>query len=126
MDMSIFFAKFLGLYLLIIGALLLFRKPQMILMVQSVTPAAIFFSGLLAILFGLFIVILHNVWVMNWKVLITLIGYLALVKGVIRLFMPETIKRVMMKTVQSGLAYAVMIIVILALGVCLTYHGFSP
>jgi len=49
--------------------------------------------GLLSIFLGLGTVILHNVWALNWKGFITLIGWLALLKGIYVIAYPEPSKK---------------------------------
>jgi hypothetical protein len=43
----------------------------------------------MALVFGLLIVMFHNVWVGSWEVIITILGWLALLKGVVLLVQPE-------------------------------------
>jgi hypothetical protein len=49
--------------------------------------------GLLSIFLGLGTVILHNVWTLNWQGFITLIGGLALLKGIYVIAYPEPSKK---------------------------------
>jgi hypothetical protein len=51
--------------------------------VRSVTLVYLF--GLFDFAAGLAIVLTHNVWVANWRVLITLIGWLMLIRGAVRI-----------------------------------------
>ena len=46
-------------------------------------------SGYLALIIGLATVILHNVWVADWRVVITVFGWLSLLKGIVRIGFPE-------------------------------------
>ena len=45
------------------------------------SPALIFLSGVITLPAGLAIVLTHNVWVADWRVLITLLGWLAIIGG---------------------------------------------
>src|SRR6266853_523173 len=47
------------------------------------------FGGLITFPAGLAIVLTHNVWVANWPVLITIVGWLAMVTGAVRLLAPQ-------------------------------------
>ena len=47
-------------------------------------------SGFLMLLLGALIVAGHSVWVWNWQLIITLIGWILLVKGAMRIFSPST------------------------------------
>jgi positive regulator of sigma E activity len=57
--------------------------------VRSITLVYLF--GLFDFAAGLAIVLTHNVWAANWRVLITLIGWLMLIRGAVRILAPETI-----------------------------------
>jgi hypothetical protein len=85
----------------------------------------VFFGGAMAVIFGLVIVILHNVWELDWKVIITLIGYLSLLKGIVRLFAPEVDKAVVHGLIDTPAAYIGVLIVLLLIGIFLIYNGFS-
>ena len=47
--------------------------------------ALIYLSGLLTMTAGLAIVLTHNVWVADWPVLITMLGWLATIGGAVRI-----------------------------------------
>ncbi|MDF1999481.1 hypothetical protein [Peribacillus frigoritolerans] len=49
--------------------------------------------GFLSIFLGLGTVILHNVWALNWQGFITLIAWLALLKGIYVIAYPEPSKK---------------------------------
>jgi len=42
-------------------------------------------SGMLALLIGIPIVILHNIWEGPWEIVVTLIGWVTVIKGFVRL-----------------------------------------
>jgi len=50
--------------------------------------ALMFLSGLLLLPAGLAIVLTHNFWTADWRVLITLLGWLIAIGGALRLFGP--------------------------------------
>jgi hypothetical protein len=41
--------------------------------------------GLISLLVGLPIIILHNIWVGPWEIVVTLMGWLTVLKGVVRM-----------------------------------------
>ena len=49
----------------------------------------VFIGGLMAIIVGMLILSVHNIWVWDWNVLITIIGWIALIKGVSLLLFPN-------------------------------------
>ncbi len=126
MAISIFFAKFLGLYMLILGLALLVRPNTLSLVVKDfvASRALVFLSGAFALVFGLVIVLLHNVWVFNWPVAITIIGYLAVIKGVMRLFFPEWVDPMAARFLDSPVMKAMIFLMILV-GAYLVFQGFE-
>jgi hypothetical protein len=48
-----------------------------------------YLSGLLSLLAGLAIVNLHNMWRADWRVIITVMGWLMTIGGIIRIVLPQ-------------------------------------
>ena len=53
----------------------------------------IYMSGIMALVAGLAIVYLHNVWTKDWRTLLTLIGWFAVIDGTLRVVFPQFIQR---------------------------------
>lgn len=124
MELSIFLAKFLGLYCILIAIVMFINAKQFRAFILNVfnSPAIIFFSGILALLFGLLIVLAHNVWE-GWPIIITLIGWLALIKGIALLcFSNWYVKYI--KSFAEGKSFYAVVIINLILGLVLLYFGF--
>lgn len=85
------------------------------------SPAITYLSGLAAVIIGYVIIYHHNVWVKDWTVLITLVGWIALVKGVMFIAFPQLLKHFeFMVKKKSALVPALCIV----LGVVFAYFGF--
>ena len=52
-------------------------------------PSVTFLNGVLLFIGGISIIRIHNFWVRNWTILITLIGWSMLLIGALRLFFPN-------------------------------------
>ena len=52
-----------------------------------------YLTGFVALIIGFLIVHYHNFWVGDWTVLITIIGWLALIKGIIIIAFPQFIHK---------------------------------
>ncbi|NQU77545.1 hypothetical protein HQ544_02500 [Candidatus Falkowbacteria bacterium] len=95
MDVSIFLAKVLGLYLVIVSiAILANRKilPKVAKMYMHHEPI-LFTEGAFALIIGLLMVVSHNIWTSDWRVIITILAWLTLLKGVGRLLAPESLAK---------------------------------
>lgn len=125
MDVSIYLARFLGLYLLIMGAAVLIRWDQMAAIVKAFffDPPLVYLSGVMALIFGLVIVLFHNVWALDWRLPITIVGYCATLKGVLRLWVPDRLQLLVFRDVSFRTA-VVMGIILVLLGVYFLHQGF--
>ena len=83
---------FLAAALLVVGASLLIRSRVWIQAFSGVAshPLAPLASGLYALLVGIAIILTHNVWVADARVLVTAIGWLAAVSGALFVLVPES------------------------------------
>ena len=126
MATSIFLAKLLGPVLLAVGAgILINPKPFHTMageVVRSVTLVYLF--GLFDFAAGLAIVLTHNVWTANWRVLITLLGWLLLIRGAIRILAPETIMGFAAKAFRNKQLVPIAGVVTGVLGLVLCYFGY--
>ncbi|HAP96735.1 MAG TPA: hypothetical protein DCP54_13540 [Chryseobacterium sp.] len=82
----------------------------------------IYLNGVLLFVAGLAIVKKHNFWVLNWKTLITIIGYIAMIIGLLRMLFPE-IQKTEFKNDNSIMIIEVILILI---GIFLTFKAYIP
>jgi hypothetical protein len=88
-------------------------------------PALLFLSGLMLMPAGLAIVLTHNVWAADWRVLVTLLGGAALISGAIRLAAPIRAAGFARRAHAIGNYASVAGAVWAVLGVALSYFGYS-
>lgn len=50
-------------------------------------------TGYITFLLGLATVILHNIWVLNWSVAITILGWATFLKGITKIGFPEHVHK---------------------------------
>lgn len=124
MIVSLFLAKFLGLYLLIVAAIMLLRKEQFEKTFSEIisSNSALAILGILNLFGGLALVVGHSVWEMSWRVIITIIGYLSIFQGIVRLAFPEEVQKRSRMIGDRG--YWAIAIVIAVIGLLLAYFGF--
>lgn len=125
MDLSVFLAKWFGIYFLIIAAIWLLRKREFEseVTVMTTNTSLIVFTGILQLLIGLAIAISHPIVELSWRGLITLLGYFALIQGIIRVAFPDKVKNTFAKIIRSGEIFIPIILIVL--GAFLTYSGFT-
>ncbi len=91
MQRSIFLAKLIGPLLFFMGVSLLVNHEAFRLMADQLLRnfALIYLSGTIMLVAGLAVVNLHNLWVRDWRVAITVLGWLCIVGGIIRIVIPQ-------------------------------------
>lgn len=113
---SMFLAKAVGLFFLLVSAAMLFHhnywKKALVEVAHNAATMAI--SGAIWLVLGLLVVLTHNVWSSDWHVIVTLFGWLMLFQGVGRLFYPESFARGIKSMMDSGKFLVVNWIVLLA------------
>ena len=86
----------------------------------------IFLSGVLLLLAGIAIVRVHNVWTGGWRIIITLLGWLAIVSGLVRMFFPQLAAPLVESLGANATALILVGLVVLALGAFLSYKAYGP
>src|ERR1700694_1429184 len=91
MQRSIFLAKLIGPLFFFIGVSLLVNQEAFRLMADQLLRnfALIYISGTITLVAGLAIVNLHNLWVGDWRLAITILGWLAVIGGIVRIVVPQ-------------------------------------
>jgi len=90
--------------------------------VQS--PILIYISGLLSLTAGIAILNAYRAWTADWRVIITVLGWLLVIGGVMRIVLPR-VTASLATTIYSGPAVMIIVAVIsLALGGFLSFKGY--
>ena len=95
MSTSLFLARLIGPVMLVIG-LAVFANPRGFRDMAEefiASRAMMFLSGIIVMPAGLAIVLTHNLWSADWRVLITIFGWLNVVGGAIRLARPPFLSK---------------------------------
>jgi uncharacterized membrane protein HdeD (DUF308 family) len=127
MLLTILFAKVLGLYMLIAGIAVLLRRRDILLAVGAFVEdkSARLITGLLTLLIGLFVVNLHNDWSTLPASLVTLFGWIAIIKGVAYLMLKEATLDKLVKYFYNRKWFVVDGILAVLLGLYLAGFGFG-
>ena len=91
MSSSVFLARLIGPFFLIVAVSLLINQAQFRTIAEEFmrSPALVFLTGLMILPVGLALVLTHNVWTADWRVLITILGWLTIVSAALRLLAPQ-------------------------------------
>lgn len=82
-----------------------------------------YLAGFITVIVGLLIVTYHNRWTKNWTVLITILGWLALVKGIFLITLPQFVQSLSQR-MFTDFGSRVFPYASLCLGLLFAYFGF--
>lgn len=127
METSILLARILGPLLIVAGAGVLLNSDHYRAMAANFLKNAelYYFSGTLAFTAGVAMILHHNIWVADWRVVITLIGWSFMIKGAARILFPTMGSNLADNLVRSRSTMMLMGVILLAAGGWLAYHGFK-
>jgi len=96
MEMTIWISRFLGPVILVLAMPIIFSP----IFLQETTKRfladspLVLISGMFAMTAGLSIVNTHNVWVLNWPLIVTLFGWALVLGGASRIVAPRVVDQV--------------------------------
>ncbi len=126
MTPSTFIARILGPVLVIVGLGLLLQTEWFRLMANEFLKGTslVYLTGLISLVLGLAILNTHNLWVRDWRVIITLFGWLALISGIFRLLATSWVQHLGLEAMTHPRGLVVTAVVELVLGGYLTIMGY--
>ena len=118
-------SQILGIVLTVSGLSLLFNKKGVTSLVEDLTrnQGLLWLLGFFALVMGAVLVGLNKVWSSGVQLLVTIIGWLTLIKGAFILLFPNTAVSLSKKWNNAGL-FAFSGLGALVLGLILLYVGF--
>lgn len=124
---TIFLARLLGLSLVLIGLAIITHANSTVLKVTELvhnSPVILLWSMIMLIA-GLALILAHNVWRGGpTTVLITIIGWITLIKALLLLFLPTTMAMQFIGSFAFAHFIVVYAVIALFFGAFLSYSGF--
>jgi uncharacterized membrane protein YczE len=126
MCLSLFFAQVIGCYLFLISLAMLVHQQRFKKTMNEFlgSHALVALSGGMSLVIGLLIVISHNIWVSQWPVVVTIVGWVILLQALMRIFFPDAFVK-MMKDMMAKTGYLLMSWIWLLVGIYLIWAGFA-
>ena len=109
-----------------VAMLLNLRSLPMLTEELSREPMLILVSGVLLFVAGLAIVRAHNRWEADWAVLVTVLGWLAVLGGLVRMLFPIQLASVVVAVGRSTGVITAALIALVLVGVFLSYKAYGP
>jgi hypothetical protein len=94
--MSIWIARFLGPIFLVLAVRMIISPSSLLETSRKFLADSplVLISGVLAMVAGLSIVNTHNLWVWDWRLIVTLFGWALIIGGAIRVVAPNIVDEV--------------------------------
>lgn len=126
MDTSVFVAKIFGLCYLIFGIGFMFNRKifQQLMEDFCKNVIAAIYGGIFSLVIGVVLILTHNIWVANWTVMITIIGWLAFIKGIWLIVFPNTVFKFMQAYKRNEKMLILHAAAVIILGTVFTFFGF--
>lgn len=127
MELSYFLAQIFGLLFIIFSIAFLFRPVIITVAIRDLRPFSftMLLAGLLGVTGGLLIILTHSIWEFSWRGVVTLFGWIMLLKGVMYIAFPDMLRFTATSMINGTGKRSVMLLLILVLGCYLTLHGFK-
>jgi uncharacterized protein YjeT (DUF2065 family) len=90
------------------------------------SPSTLYFGGVTALAVGYLILAFHNTWTKDLSVIITIFGWLALIKGIVILIQPKIIIALSKAMVKKRSFLKIEAIAVIILGLAFSFLGFCP
>jgi hypothetical protein len=128
MSTTIFLGRLFGLYLVAISLGMLVNRRRTLATLDEMARSGpwMLFSGMVAIAAGLAVVMAHNLWSGGaLAIAVTIVGWAALLKGVALLLVPGEQMADAYKGIGFERFFHIWMVVVLALGLWITWAAFT-
>jgi len=88
-EITIYLARFWGSLFIILGLMSIGAKLLGRIIKYTENKTITISTGYITFLLGLITVVLHNLWVWDWRVAITILGWTTLIKGIMKIGFPQ-------------------------------------
>jgi len=125
MNLTMFLAKVYGIVFTAVGLGMLINAKYYRKNIDDLikNPGVMYLGGAIALVVGFLIATYHNLWVKDWRVLITVFGWIALLKGIMLLVFPKSAMNLSVGMLKKE-NFMVWGAVTLILGIIVGYFGF--
>jgi hypothetical protein len=124
MELSLFLARAWGLFFLLVSVALLLNKKHFVGLIKKLqTDLTEIVTGVIALGIGIAQIVAFDNWSFSWEGLLTIIGWVSLIKGAAILFVPGYLEKFAKVAVKDNW-YTVSFLVGIVIGLYLLYVGY--
>ncbi len=126
--LTIFLAKFIGLYCIVLTTTMMMHKQRAVTTINALirNPPLLMFIEMLGLAAGLAMVVGHNIWTGGaLPIVVTLVGWLMVIRGAVLLALPQDALSKFFDAVRYEERFYIFMGAGLVLGLYLTFAGFT-
>jgi hypothetical protein len=126
METSTYLARLIGPVLAVIGVSMLLNPGSYLAIATAMLqqPALLYFAAVVGLVGGVALVMAHNVWAADWRLILTLLGWISIVDSASWILLTEQLRALWAPALTgAGLPLAGGVIVLL-LGAALCFYGY--
>lgn len=126
MELSLFLAQVIGIVLFVIGFGFICNATHYQKMFAAVlkNDGFILFSAMFSLIIGTFLVLTHNIWEQSWVVIITIFGWIGLLKGFLLAIFPKQMVKMSSSMLKTAAMFRLAGIFFMLFGGVMLYFGF--
>lgn len=124
---TIFLAKLLGIYMIIVGLIFMIRRKAMMPAMKELIKnrALLYIICILELAAGIAVVLSHNIWTWGYELIITVVGWLLIIEGVVYLILPHRKVEKILSKFNTPVWYGAGGVAAVILGAYLAARGFG-
>jgi hypothetical protein len=122
----VYIARLAGPILVTIGIGVLLNLQHYIALIGEAvrSPMQIYVAGLLALAGGLAILNAYRAWTADWRVVVTVLGWLMVIGGLFRIVLPRLTAGLATAIYSGSVAMTVVGVIVLIVGGYLSFEGY--
>lgn len=126
MTTLLFLATIMGWYLVIMSSYVLLRRKYLLVSIGEILtqPSILLLIGVVNLIIGLVLITAYNNWTLGWPIVVTLLSWLVLIGGILRLFYPEAVHLVANKFMARPELLSAVAFIMLIVGLFLLYQVY--
>ena len=126
MSAPVYIARLAGPILVAIGiGVLLNLQHYTALIAEAVrSPTLIYIAGVLALTSGVAMLNAYRAWTADWRVVVTVLGWLMVIGGVLRIVLPRLTAGLATTVYSGAIAMTIAGVILLVVGGYLSFEGY--
>ena len=126
MENSKMIAGLIGPSMILVGAVVLLNMQLFPRVAEEamLSPLLVILAGLITFVVGLAIVRVHNRWIKGWPVIVTIIGWICILGGLLRALFPVLVAQIAVRVIRVPGILPIAAVIMLALGAFLSFKAY--